>query len=86
MTVKTYLVGVFLDQLNEEGYPETFILNKPEHIYNTDTLQLKFAFIQTRNTPKPLVAKKALSFAVEPHLRGIRTNIPLLKVEKVKTE
>jgi len=81
MATKTYLIGVFLDQVNEEGYPEAYIVKKPEHVYNTDTLLLKFMFVHTRNTPKPLLAKKPLSFLIGPHLRSIKTNIPFLKVK-----
>lgn len=81
MTLKTYLIGVFLDQVNEEGYPETYIVKRPEHVYNTDHVTFKFVFIHTRNTPEPLLSKKPLCFSVGPHLRSVRTNIPLLKVE-----
>ena len=79
MTVKKYLVEIFLDHTNKDGYPEVYVVKKPKKLLAGDTLQFRVYFVKTKNTPEPLISKKPLVFEVGPGTYS--TNVPFLKVE-----
>ena len=56
---KSYLVGVFLDHVDEDGYPDVQLCAAPKCQLTRDPINIKVVFVRTKGFTKPLISKKA---------------------------
>ena len=60
----SYFIGIFLDQIDEDGMPTLQILGRPRRRFRGDPVKVKIAFVKTKGFTKPLVSKKVFEMKV----------------------